>query len=364
MKKGIATLLFFISVVTATHAQLAGIGITLEGEYACDACKISFTITRVTSGSSADKDGLKSGDMVETIDNIHLSQLNIAQAYFLVVGKPGEKVTFGIKRGDNTQTVTVKRKDDKNNSPGEQEVINSINSGKVTTHREYLESIGMDPDNDGVYNNEDLCPNEKGNPDYMGCLTLDPEYDNDGDGVHNAKDDCPNYEGPKENKGCPLAEEEEEMESEAIPSSLLSIKDDSPFSQQLYMLLDDAIYNFSGIKLEESEETGSGTSLWTVSICLPDATDCKVAEGSGNDVYYAKYANQVTEKTAKDMYEKVKAKVIAALGDDYSAEEKGTSTKEIVFKAKNTDNADVLPNVAVAIEKISGKYNVELRIYR
>ncbi len=54
-----------------------------------------------------------------------------------------------------------------------------------------------DDDIDGVINEADDCPNEKGVIALKGCP------DRDGDGLPDHKDDCPDFAGPASNGGCP-----------------------------------------------------------------------------------------------------------------------------------------------------------------
>jgi hypothetical protein len=57
-----------------------------------------------------------------------------------------------------------------------------------------------DTDGDGVANNVDACPNDKGiktdNPNSNGCP------DTDGDGIPDKEDSCPDKKGSKANNGC------------------------------------------------------------------------------------------------------------------------------------------------------------------
>lgn len=55
-----------------------------------------------------------------------------------------------------------------------------------------------DRDGDGVPDDEDLCPDEKGPAALDGCP------DDDGDEIPNREDKCPKQPGPPENDGCPL----------------------------------------------------------------------------------------------------------------------------------------------------------------
>ncbi|MEI9957342.1 MAG: thrombospondin type 3 repeat-containing protein [Ferruginibacter sp.] len=56
-----------------------------------------------------------------------------------------------------------------------------------------------DTDGDGINDEEDKCPLQKGLVKYMGC----PIPDTDGDGVNDEEDKCPAVSGSKTNQGCP-----------------------------------------------------------------------------------------------------------------------------------------------------------------
>ncbi|MTE27069.1 OmpA family protein [Winogradskyella ouciana] len=56
---------------------------------------------------------------------------------------------------------------------------------------------GTDTDNDGIYDQDDACPEEAGLEIFNGC----PDSDNDG--IQDSKDDCPNTAGLAEFNGCP-----------------------------------------------------------------------------------------------------------------------------------------------------------------
>ena len=56
-----------------------------------------------------------------------------------------------------------------------------------------------DSDGDGVADNLDKCPEQKGDPDNDGC----PLKDSDGDGVPDKDDKCPQLSGDLANDGCP-----------------------------------------------------------------------------------------------------------------------------------------------------------------
>jgi outer membrane protein OmpA-like peptidoglycan-associated protein/opacity protein-like surface antigen len=56
---------------------------------------------------------------------------------------------------------------------------------------------GTDTDGDGIYDDEDECPEEPGLAEFNGCP------DSDGDGIPNKDDACPDQAGPAEFNGCP-----------------------------------------------------------------------------------------------------------------------------------------------------------------
>jgi outer membrane protein OmpA-like peptidoglycan-associated protein len=56
---------------------------------------------------------------------------------------------------------------------------------------------GVDTDGDGIYDQDDACPEEAGLEIFNGC----PDSDNDG--IQDSKDDCPNTAGLAEFNGCP-----------------------------------------------------------------------------------------------------------------------------------------------------------------
>ena len=74
-----------------------------------------------------------------------------------------------------------------------------------------------DKDGDGVPNELDKCPDEKGTKENDGCPTdkADGE-DSDGDGVPDSKDKCPEVKGTKENKGCP---DKQDSDGDGVPDT-------------------------------------------------------------------------------------------------------------------------------------------------
>ncbi|WP_299108618.1 OmpA family protein [uncultured Winogradskyella sp.] len=73
-----------------------------------------------------------------------------------------------------------------------------------STKKHFQHSVGLtfkfggtDTDGDGVYDQDDACPEEAGLEIFNGC----PDSDNDG--IQDSKDDCPNTAGLAEFNGCP-----------------------------------------------------------------------------------------------------------------------------------------------------------------
>ena len=58
----------------------------------------------------------------------------------------------------------------------------------------------LDTDGDGITDDLDKCPNEKGTAKYNGC----PIPDSDGDGINDELDKCPNQAGTAKYNGCPI----------------------------------------------------------------------------------------------------------------------------------------------------------------
>ncbi|HUH50949.1 MAG TPA: OmpA family protein [Flavobacterium sp.] len=99
----------------------------------------------------------------------------------------------------------------------------------MPTHMQHFVGLtvkfgGSDRDGDGIYDKDDLCPDEAGLAEFQGCPDTDGDGipdnldecpyeagsaefngcpDTDGDGIPDHKDDCPEVAGPKENNGCP-----------------------------------------------------------------------------------------------------------------------------------------------------------------
>jgi OOP family OmpA-OmpF porin len=74
-----------------------------------------------------------------------------------------------------------------------------------------------DRDGDGVNDEEDKCPDKVGLARYQGC----PIPDTDGDGVNDEEDKCPAEVGTVENHGCPVIKKEEAEKINYTASNIL-----------------------------------------------------------------------------------------------------------------------------------------------
>ena len=72
--------------------------------------------------------------------------------------------------------------------------------GKVENYGCPMKENGLDSDNDGVPDRDDLCIYIPGLKEMLGCP------DSDEDGISDNLDDCPYVKGPSTNKGCPTNE--------------------------------------------------------------------------------------------------------------------------------------------------------------
>ena len=89
-----------------------------------------------------------------------------------------------------------------NSGQGAFEIAFAIKIGEQSKIRK------KDRDKDGVYDNEDKCPDIYGSKKHKGCPIAkkdmaDDELDSDGDSVPDEYDDCPLVKGPRYLHGCP-----------------------------------------------------------------------------------------------------------------------------------------------------------------
>jgi len=83
------------------------------------------------------------------------------------------------------------------------EVKNNDDNKEEKKDEEVIEEGKVDSDNDGVFDDEDECPNLFGSVAAKGC----PDIDNDG--VRDSQDQCPNTIGEMLNNGCPILSEKD-----------------------------------------------------------------------------------------------------------------------------------------------------------
>lgn len=83
------------------------------------------------------------------------------------------------------------------------EVKNNDDNKVEKKDEEAIEEEKVDSDNDGVFDDEDECPNLFGSVAAKGC----PDIDNDG--VRDSQDQCPNTIGEMLNNGCPILSEKD-----------------------------------------------------------------------------------------------------------------------------------------------------------
>ena len=63
-------------------------------------------VTRVVSGSPADKAGLQAGDVITAIDGKSISSADDLTAR-VATYKPGDKATLSVKRGSSTKSLDI-----------------------------------------------------------------------------------------------------------------------------------------------------------------------------------------------------------------------------------------------------------------
>jgi outer membrane protein OmpA-like peptidoglycan-associated protein len=78
---------------------------------------------------------------------------------------------------------------------------------------------GKDTDGDGIYDQDDACPEEAGLEEFNGCP------DSDSDGIEDAKDDCPYEAGLAEFNGCPDSDGDGVMDKEDKCPTVAGLKE-------------------------------------------------------------------------------------------------------------------------------------------
>lgn len=93
-----------------------------------------------------------------------------------------------------------------NYSSGSHEVVLGLNLGGKNTGK------NNDRDKDGIPDDKDQCPDQKGVKSNNGC----PLADRDSDGISDAIDQCPDQAGPLSNSGCPS----NDFDKDGIPNEM------------------------------------------------------------------------------------------------------------------------------------------------
>lgn len=96
---------------------------------------------------------------------------------------------------------------------------------------EVIEEPKIDSDNDGVFDDEDECPNLYGSKSARGC----PDIDNDG--IRDSQDFCPNTIGEITNNGCPLLSEKDSVILSKAMKNLEFNKNSSDITSDSYSFL-------------------------------------------------------------------------------------------------------------------------------
>jgi outer membrane protein OmpA-like peptidoglycan-associated protein len=125
--------------------------------------------------------------------------VGVTQGY----GTPDGRFIFGVR-----YFHTFKRKAQAANDDADGDGV-SDDFDQCPNEKGDLDNNGCpvaDQDDDGVPDNEDKCPTEKGSLSNMGC----PDFDSDQDGVPDGRDRCPETPGPAKNDGCPEGDRDQD----------------------------------------------------------------------------------------------------------------------------------------------------------
>lgn len=94
-----------------------------------------------------------------------------------------------------------------------------------------------DSDSDGINDEEDKCPSVAGVVRYQGC----PVPDTDGDGVNDEEDKCPNLAGPRENQGCPVINEEVRKRVDYAANNILFVTGSAKLQSKSFKGLNEVV---------------------------------------------------------------------------------------------------------------------------
>ena len=178
-----------------------------------------FTFTATGSLNKIDKFGSNSdpitgAETTNSVDDLSYYSLDGRVSYSLmeIVKSKTIEPYVGVGGGytwlDDSGAGTLNGTLGFNIWAGEQVGINLQSTYKHAfengTRKHFQHSVGItfkfggtDTDGDGVYDQDDACPEEAGLEIFNGC----PDSDNDG--IQDSKDDCPNTAGLAEFNGCP-----------------------------------------------------------------------------------------------------------------------------------------------------------------
>lgn len=106
--------------------EYAGVGIQISASYVTMLC----TITRVFSGSPAEKAGLRKGDILVKVDDLDVTATTLNEAVRIMRGDVGEPVVINVLRGDAFIDFTVLR---------EVVHVNWVSSTMLDNHVAYIQ---------------------------------------------------------------------------------------------------------------------------------------------------------------------------------------------------------------------------------
>lgn len=85
------------------NGNFSGIGVYIEEKDGY------INIIGTIKGQSAEKGGIKKGDLIISVDNMDIKDMGLQRVSSMIKGPEGTNVTLGIKRGKETLTLKIKR---------------------------------------------------------------------------------------------------------------------------------------------------------------------------------------------------------------------------------------------------------------
>jgi outer membrane protein OmpA-like peptidoglycan-associated protein len=169
-----------------------------------------------------------------------------------------------------------------------------------------------DSDGDGINDELDKCPNEKGTAKYDGC----PIPDSDGDGINDELDKCPTQAGPANRNGCPITDRDNDGisdEEDKCPDVAGTAKNNGcpDVPPEVTKILSDSAQNISLATSSAKLSTTANTSLNQVVKVLNENPTLKVKiEGHTDNV--EKNAETLSESRANAVKTYLTSKGISA----------------------------------------------------